>query len=199
MRVMAILDHPWSSSFNHAIFRTVVDALAEAGHEVDALDLHADRFNPVMGVEELAVYRKGLWLDPKVGEYQSRLERADYLYLVFPVWWESMPALMKGFFDKVFLPGWAFNEADFSPKLAHIRGATIITTMGAPKAVHTSVEAALCKGTLEACGIGATRWINFLDVGNSTEKERAAWLEEAAQSICFGSAGLPGGRVPSRF
>jgi NAD(P)H dehydrogenase (quinone) len=98
------------------------------------------------------------------------------------VWWESMPALLKGFFDKVFLPGWAFAEADFSPLLTHIRGATVITTMGAPKAVHTSVVSALCKGTLEACGIGPTRWINFLEVGSSTPEQRVSWLEQVMES-----------------
>lgn len=184
MRVMLIVDHPWKGSLNHAFYTSLEDALATAGHEVDALDLHADGFNPVMSEEELAVYTKGRWLDPKVEAYQRRLMEADYLYLVFPVWWESMPALLKGFFDKVFLPGWAFNEADFSPRLTHIRGATVITTMGAPKAVYTSVEPALCKGTLEACGIRQTRWLNFLDVGNSTVEKRAEWLDQVTTSVC---------------
>ncbi len=176
MRVMAIIDHPRPDSFNHAILGAAVGGLRSAGHDVDVLDLHADGFDPVMRVEELAVYTAGKWLDPKVGEYQGRLDKSDYLYLVFPVWWESMPALLKGFFDKVFLPGWAFTEADFLPLLGHIRGATVITTMGAPKAVHTSVVPALCKGTLEACGVGPTRWINFLEVGNVAEEQREVWL-----------------------
>jgi putative NADPH-quinone reductase len=186
MRVMAIIDHPRPDSFNHAILGAAVDGLRSAGHEVDVLDLNAERFDPVMRVEELAVYTAGKWLDPKVGEYQGRLDKADYLYLVFPVWWESMPALLKGFFDKVLLPGWAFAEEDFSPLLGHIRGATVITTMGAPKAVHTSVVPALCKGTLEACGVGPTRWINFLEVGNVSVGQRAEWLaqvEEGARKL----------------
>jgi len=183
MRVMAILDHPWANSFNRAILDTVVSASVAAGHEVDALDLHHDGFNPVMSVEELAVYSSGRYLDPKVGEYQARLARAEYLYLVFPVWWETAPALLKGFFDKVFLPGWAFTEADASPLLTHIRGATVITTMGAPRAVHTSVEPAVCRGTLEMVGVQQTRWINFLDVGNSTPETRALWLAEVASSV----------------
>ena len=181
MRVMAIIDHPRPGSFNHAILSAAVDGLRSAGQTVDVLDLHADGFDPVMRVEELAVYTTGQWLDPKVGEYQGRLGRADYLYLVFPVWWESMPAMLKGFFDKVFLPGWAFTEADFSPCLGHIRGATVITTMGAPKAVHTSGVPALCKGTLEACGVGPTRWINFLEVGNVSAEQRRLWLAQVEE------------------
>jgi NAD(P)H dehydrogenase (quinone) len=182
MRIMVIIDHPWAGSFNHAIYKTVILELRSAGHEVDELDLHLEQFNPVMRVEELAVYAEGRYLDPKVGGYQARIDKAEYLFLVFPVWWEGLPALLKGFFDKVFLPGWAFAEADFSPLLTHVRGATVITTMGAPKAVHTSVEPACCKGTLEACGVGHARWINFLDVGHSTPEQRALWLAQAAES-----------------
>jgi len=182
MHVLVVIDHPWAKSLNHAAFNTVVRELTAAGHEVDALDLHSDGFNPVMSVEELAVYSTGRYLDPKVGEYQARIQKADYLFFIFPVWWETMPALLKGFFDKVFLPDWAFAEADASPRLTHILGATVITTMGAPKAVHTSVEAALCRGTLEMCGVGRTTWINFLEVGNSTPEQRAEWLARVAES-----------------
>ncbi len=182
MRALAVIDHPWAESFNHAIFKVACDSLRAAGHEVDVLDLHKDCFNPVMSVDELAVYTAGRWLDPRVGEYQTRIDAAQWLYLVFPVWWETAPALLKGFFDKVFLPGWAFTEADASPLLTHLRGATVITTMGAPKTVHTAVGSAVCKGTLEMVGVQHTRWINFLDVGNSTPSQRAGWLAEVADS-----------------
>lgn len=182
MRILAVIDHPWTGSFNHAVFAAVIREARAGGHEVDGLDLHREGFNPVMTVEELAVYSRGRYLDPKVGEYQKRIERAEYLFLIFPVWWETMPALLKGFFDKVFLPDWAFAEADASPKLGHIRGATVITTMGAPKAVHTSVEAALCRGTLGMAGVGRTEWINFLDVGNSTPETRSLWLSRVADA-----------------
>jgi len=184
MRVLAVIDHPWADSFNHAILKAAVSGLEAAGHEIDVLDLHEDGFDPVMKVEELACYTAGRWLDPKVGEYQARIDAARWLYLVFPVWWETAPALLKGFFDKVFLPGWAFAEEDASPLLTHVLGATVITTMGAPKAVHTSVQPAVCKGTLEMAGVRRTRWINFLDVGNSTPGQRSGWLAEVSGSAC---------------
>ena len=182
MHVLAIIDHPWNGSFNHALFSAVVCAAREAGHEVDELDLHRDGFNPAMTVDELAVYSSGRYLDPKVGDYQKRIERAEYLFLVFPVWWETMPAMLKGFFDKVFLPDWAFAEADASPNLGHVIGATVINTTGAPKAVHTSVEAALCRVTLGMAGVRRNEWINFLDVGNSTPEQRADWLSRASEA-----------------
>jgi len=183
VRLLAVIDHPWTGSFNHAVLATLAGEARARGHDIDTIDLHADRFDPVMSAEELAVYSKGRFLDPMVGAYQERIMKADYLFLVFPVWWETMPALLKGFFDKVFLPDWAFAEADFSPKLTGLRGATAITTMGAPKAVHTSVEAALCRGTLEACGVRGARWLNFLDVGASTPERRAEWLQSVRDSV----------------
>lgn len=178
MRVLVTIDHPWPLSFNHAILARVEETLAAGGHEIDVLNLHTDGFNPVLKEEELAVYEKGEFLDPKVGIYQKRIEAAEHLVFIFPVWWEVMPALMKGFFDKVFLPGWAFDGSDASPLLTHISGATVITTMGAPEVIYTSVEPVLCKGILGFCGISSYRWFNICDIPNSNPDQRRVYLDE---------------------
>jgi putative NADPH-quinone reductase len=178
MHIMAVIDHPWERSFNHALLTAVLKGAQQGGHTVDVLDLHQDQFDPVMRVEELAIYTKGTYLDPKVGEYQRRIDQANHLVFIFPVWWEVMPAMLKGFFDKVFLPEWAFAEVDAAPKLTTISGATVITTMGAPRPIHTSVETALCKGTLEFCGIRKTQWFNYCQVGLVSLEQRQAWLAE---------------------
>ncbi|MBN1563733.1 MAG: NAD(P)H-dependent oxidoreductase [Anaerolineae bacterium] len=178
MRVMVTIDHPWSQSFNHAILARVVETLRAGGHEVDVLNLHQENFDPVLRVNELAVYTEGRYLDPKVGAYQKRIEQAQHLIYIFPVWWEVMPALLKGFFDKVFLPDWAFTEADATPLLTHITGATVITTMGAPQVIHTAVEAVLCRGILGFCGIQHYKWFNLVDVANVLPEQRAAFLDE---------------------
>lgn len=183
MRVLVTIDHPWSQSFNHAILAGVEETLAAGGHEIDLLNLHDDNFNPVLQERELAVYEKGEFLDPKVGSYQKRIKAAEHLVFIFPVWWEVMPALLKGFFDKVFLPGWAFDGSDATPLLTHISGATVITTMGAPKVIHTSVEAVLCKGILGFCGISNYKWFNLCDIPNTTKDQRAAYLNEIAEYL----------------
>lgn len=186
MRVLVTIDHPWKQSFNYGLLCAVLNGLRAASHEIDVLDLHDEDFNPVMSTAELAIYNRGGWLDPKVPQYQQRIKAADYLFYIFPVWWEVMPAHLKGFFDKVFLPDWAFRESDAAPLLTHIRGATVITTMGAPKPIYTSVEPVLCKGILEFCGVQKTRWINFCEVSLVSDDQRAAWLkqvEDHARSI----------------
>ena len=178
MRIMITIDHPWSQSFNHTILARVVDTLRAGGHEVDVLDLHQEDFDPVLHVDELAIYTLGEYLDPKVGAFQKRIMQAQHLIYIFPVWWEVMPALLKGFFDKVFLPGWAFNEADASPRLTHITGATVITTMGAPQAIFTSVEPVLCKGILGFCGVPEVKWFNLCEISEIAPAQRAAYLDE---------------------
>ncbi|MCD4684643.1 MAG: NAD(P)H-dependent oxidoreductase [Anaerolineae bacterium] len=177
MRVMITIDHPWKESFNHAIMAQIVTTLEQGDHSVDVLDLHDEDFDPVLRVHELADYGKGKVHDPKVLDYQARVMQADHLIYIFPVWWEVMPALLKGFFDKVFTPTFAFNEADFSPCLGHVKTGTAITTMGAPKPIHTSVEPVLCKGILEATGVQQTCWINLADMPNTTLESRTAWVE----------------------
>lgn len=189
MRVMVIIDHPWPESFNFAVAGRVQATLEEAGHEVDFLDLHREDFDPVLRREELAVYTRGESLDPKVAGYQERISAADHLVFLFPVWWDVMPALLKGFFDKVFLPGWAFAEADASPMLGFIGGATVITTMGAPEAIHTSVEPVLCKGILAFCGIRDSRWFNIVDVAGISQGDRQQWMDE----VCLHFRSLPQG------
>jgi NAD(P)H dehydrogenase (quinone) len=184
MRVMVTIDHPWQQSFNRAIMARAVDVLRGRGWEVDMLDLHQDGFDPVLHVRELAVYTQGKFLDPKVADYQQRIRWADHLIYIFPVWWEVMPAMLKGFFDKVFLPEWAFREIDAAPLLTHVKTGTAITTMGAPKPIYTSVEAVLCKGILEFCGVQKTRWFNICEVGSKTDEQRLAWLGEIEAYLC---------------
>ncbi len=181
MRALIVLDHPWDRSFCHALKNALVDGLHEAGHHADVIDLHADAFDPVMHREELAGYTRGLVLDPLVTRYQDRIRQARHLVFVFPLWWEVTPAMLKGWLDKVLLPGFAFREADAAPLLTHLVSATAITTMGAPEITYNSVERALLYGTMRFCGVRHTHYINFLDVGNSTLEQRARWLEEVRE------------------
>jgi NAD(P)H dehydrogenase (quinone) len=180
MRVMVIITHPNDQSFNHALLAATLRGLEAGGHTTDVLDLYKEDFDPVMTLEELAGYSEGKILDPKVSEYQARIDQAEHLLFIFPVWWEVMPALLKGWLDKVFLPGWAFEgEGDtLAPLLKHITGATAITTMEAPAITFNSVENALLKGVMGFCGVPRTSYINFLFVSHTRPEQRAAWLDE---------------------
>lgn len=182
MRVHIIIDHPWKDSFNYVILSVLSETLQETGHSVDVLDLNQDGFDPTFTQEELALYSEGVSLDPKVKDYQLRLLNTDYLVMIFPIWWNLMPARLKGWMDKVLLPGFAFTKGQFpEPLLNHINGGLILTTSGAPDEVvretyHNVIDWALCKGTLEFCGISPVVWHNFGDTGFASHEDHQAWL-----------------------
>jgi NAD(P)H dehydrogenase (quinone) len=183
MRVHIIIDHPWKDSFNFAILSALKEGLLQTSHKVDLLDLNLEQFNPVFSSDELALYANGGSLDPKVKHYQERLLSADYLVMIFPIWWYVMPVRLKGWMDKVLLPGFAFSKGQYpEPLLTHFKGAMILTTSGAPdKAIyetyHSAIDWVLCKGTLEFCGISPTIWHNFGDTGFAPVKDHENWLE----------------------
>lgn len=183
MNIHIIIDHPWEESFNYVILSGLSETLQQAGHSIDVLDLNQDGFNPVFSQAELALYTQGGSLDPKVKEYQQRLINADYLVMIFPVWWNMMPARLKGWMDKVLLPGFAFTKGQFpDPLLTHMSGAMVLTTSGASdeevrETYHGVIGWGLCKGTLEFCGISPVIWHNFGDTGFATSEAHYAWVE----------------------
>jgi putative NADPH-quinone reductase len=105
MRVLVLHAHPLATSFLSAVHARIVDALATRGHEVDDLDLYAEKFDPVLSAEQMRSYVDTTRNTREVESYVARLKRADALALVFPVWFDGLPAIMQGYFQRVFLPG----------------------------------------------------------------------------------------------
>ncbi len=132
MRVLVVHAHPIPSSYNAALHERALAALVRAGHEVDDLDLHKEAFDPVMSAEERIVYHDPTVNTAPVAPYVERLRRAQALVWIFPVWTFGVPAIMKGFLDRVFLPGVAFHLDDgrVVPGLDNIRKLAVVTTYG---------------------------------------------------------------------
>ena len=105
MRVLVIYAHPLSDSFAGALHRAAVEALGEAGHEVDDCDLYAMGFDPVMTAAERRAHNTEHPDLSAVEHHVERLRAADALVLCFPVWWYGMPAILKGYFDRVWVNG----------------------------------------------------------------------------------------------
>jgi putative NADPH-quinone reductase len=132
MRVMVVYAHPVERSFNAAIYSTVTETLRQRGHEVDACDLYAEKFPAIMSREERLLYHdipanRGLarpWIE--------RLEAAEALVMVFPTWAFGPPAILKGFMEKVFLPGIAFELVDGKVRgaLRHLKRVGGVSTYG---------------------------------------------------------------------
>lgn len=131
-RALVLFAHPCPESFSASLHRCVTQTLAARGWEVDDCDLNAEGFNPVLTEAERRGYHEvGPNLAPVAG-YVERLRAAQALVLVFPVWNFGYPAILKGFFDRVFLPGVSFRLEDglVKPNLTHIRKLAAVTTYG---------------------------------------------------------------------
>lgn len=185
MRTLVILAHPYGKSYCHALYERVVMTLEEAGHSVDRLHLDSEDFDPVMRAADLAVYAKGQSADPAVRAYQARIDAAQQLVFIFPIWWELMPALLKGFLDKVFTKGWAYEPSRLgvSGRLGHIQRAVVVTTMNTPKWAYrwlygNAVERSLVRGTLRKCGVEKVEWVALSPVSHATDAKRKAWLNK---------------------
>lgn len=131
-RALVLYAHPCPESFAGALHQTVVGALEARGWDVDDCDLYAEGFDPVLtGAERRAYHDQAVNTAP-VERYVERLKQADALVLVFPVWNFGYPAILKGFLDRVFLPGVSFTieEGRLAGNLRHVRKLAAVTTYG---------------------------------------------------------------------
>jgi NAD(P)H dehydrogenase (quinone) len=133
MRVLVLYAHPVETSFVAALHRQAVDALRGRGHQVDDCDLNVEGFDPVMSRQERIDYHDKTVNRAPVAPYVERLLAAEALVLVFPVWNYGFPAILKGFVDKVFLPGVSFElapDGSYTPTLHNIGRLAAVCTYG---------------------------------------------------------------------
>jgi putative NADPH-quinone reductase len=136
MRILVIFAHPVETSFHAAMHARVVAALRRAGHEVDDCDLYAEGFNPVLSREERLNYHDTGINQLAVKEYVERLQRAEALVFCFPIWCFGLPAILKGWFDRVLMPGVSFDISDpahVKPALTHLKRIVALTSYGRPR------------------------------------------------------------------
>jgi len=157
---LVVLAHPAASSLTRSVTAAIVEELEALGHTTEIADLAGEGFDPVFGLADHAAYAAGAPTPEDVLEEQRRIDRADHLILVYPVYWWSMPALLKGWIDRVFVSGWAFQEDaqnGLVKKLGRLKvhlialgGADSVTYVkrGYRKAMQTQIE----QGIFDFCG-----------------------------------------------
>jgi putative NADPH-quinone reductase len=136
MRILYLYCHPVPESYHGALRAVALAGLARAGHEVDLCDLYAEGFDPVLGVAELRAYHDLAVNRRGVESYVDRLRRAEGMIVQFPTWCYGAPAMLKGFFDRLFLPGVAFDLTDparVRPLLHNIGRLSAVVTYGRPR------------------------------------------------------------------
>jgi putative NADPH-quinone reductase len=192
MKIAIVFNHPYEGSFCNAILQSVVRGLRQAGHDTDVLHLDNEGFNPVMTAEDLNGFRLGTPVDLQVINYRERLATADHLVFIFPIWWELMPAMTKGFIDKVIFPGVAYDYdrsgrfPRMVKKFQRLKGVTLITTMNSASLVYrlifgNAIKKALFTGTFWKMGYGNRKWINLCMVKFVAEEKRKKWLLQLEQ------------------
>ncbi|ACY15172.1 NAD(P)H-dependent oxidoreductase [Haliangium ochraceum] len=188
-RVLIINGHPDRESFCAALAERYQQGVLSAGAPCELVHLADLDFDPILHHG----YRKRPELEPDLERMQQALTDAEHLVLVYPNWWGSYPALLKGFFDRTLLPGFAFRYRKDSPlwdKLLAGRSARLLVTMDTPwwyywlmvgRPGHNAVQ----KATLGFCGYAPVKISAFSPVRSSTDAVRAKWL---AQVEALGAA-----------
>ncbi|MDG4969513.1 NAD(P)H-dependent oxidoreductase [Lactococcus lactis] len=140
--------------------KSITAGLSKKNEGYEVLDLYNDNFNPVYSAKELQQFSKGQTPYNLVREYQKKLKQASELVFIFPIWWYDVPAILKGFLDKVFLPQFAYTEdeeGNWEGLLKHIQKVTLVTTATYSKEALTkngdAIQGVFMNSTLRGVGI----------------------------------------------
>lgn len=185
MRTVIVFNHPYEGSYCNAILQSVTKGLQQAGHQVDLMHLDNDRFNPAMSREDLKAFIDHVPTDPMVIDYTERLKKANHLVFIFPIWWDIMPAMTKGFIDRVLCPGIAYDHHPrgfgLVPLLKNLTSVTIITTMNKPGIMYSLlignlIKKVMVRSVFKTMGYKSIKWISFTSVKSVGQKRREKWL-----------------------
>ena len=181
-KILIINGHPDQESFNFALSQAYKKGALSTGAEVQEIHIRELNFNPNLSFG----YRKRTELEPDLIQAQKLIKAADHLVWIYPVWWGSLPAIMKGFIDRTFLPDFAFRKRPNSvwwDKLLNNKSARIISTLDQPAWYYWLVyrqpsHYAMKKLTLEFSGIKPVKITTIGPIRNSSEQYRTNWLKK---------------------
>ncbi|UII55891.1 NAD(P)H-dependent oxidoreductase [Cytobacillus spongiae] len=190
MKTTIIFAHPWHGSFNKAIMDTTIKQLEIKKKDYQVIDLNKDAFDPVLRESDLALYSKGQTKDPLVVKYQRMLKDSDELVIIFPIWWYDVPAILKGFIDKVMLKNFAYIEGKTGLKgqLTSIKKTTVISTSEVPNwylrfVAGNPIKGTFIRSTLKGVGLKNVKWINSSLTSTGKEHRRKNFLKKVATAL----------------
>ncbi|MEY3665343.1 MAG: hypothetical protein RLZZ153_1525 [Pseudomonadota bacterium] len=194
MRLLIVFCHPDPESFGAAIYRTACEALRSAGHELRCIDLYADGFNPVFTLEEKRSYLGDTARNiAGVASHVEALKWAEGWVAVYPSWFYGLPAMFKGWLERVWLPGVAFTVAKAKQRriggeLSNIRLFIGITTSGSPwwwlKLIGDPGRSLLMKGLRPLYARHCQRhWLQLCNMNHVTADERDDFLQRVYREL----------------
>jgi NAD(P)H dehydrogenase (quinone) len=192
VKVLVVHAHPVAESFGAAVRDRAVTALRAAGHDVDLLDLWGEGFAPALSLDERRGHLDPPQSKPHLAAHFARLRQADALVLVYPTWWGGPPAMLKGWFDRVWANGVAFRlppgRRTIRGTLRNIRRIAVVTTHGSGKLVNV-VEAEPGKVMLQRnlrllCHpLTRFRWVAMYGMDSADDDHRARFLARVERAM----------------
>ena len=191
MRILVLYAHPVETSFGAAVHAKLVECLKAREHEVDDCDLNAEGFDPVMSRQDRIDYHDVKVNRNRVAPYVDRLMRAEALCFSFPVWNMGFPAILKGFIDRVFLPGVSFHleeTGDYRPGLQNIRRLGVACTYGGDRLrtflMGDPMRRYIMRSLRANCALGARcDYVACYDMNHTTSERRAAFLTKVERTF----------------
>ncbi|MCX6388039.1 MAG: NAD(P)H-dependent oxidoreductase [Solirubrobacterales bacterium] len=182
-RITVIVGHPAGESFAGSLAASYIEGAEAAGNEVRVVNLAEIEFDPILRTG----YAGKQPLEPDLVVAQEAISWAEHIVFAYPVWWGSMPAILKGFVDRVFLPGFAFKYRKDSPlwdRLLKGRSGQLLLGMDTPRwyywlAYRNSGHIMVSRTILKFCGIKPVKINTFGPVRGSSAESRAKWLASA--------------------
>ena len=193
MLVAVVVAHPSADSYCRYLASRAIGGLVAGGHEVELLDLYADGFCVAMSAEERKAYHGDSPIcDPLVARYAEIVQRAGALVFVYPTWWSTLPAILKGWLERVMVPGVAFcfdeRTGKVEPALGNVRVIIGISTYGSPRSyvrlMNDNGRRILTRALRVSCGVRTrTRWLGLYAIDSSTEHQRAEFAASVERAM----------------
>lgn len=191
MNVLVVYCHPDPESFGAAVRDRALAGLRRGGHEIRLVDLYGDGFRPELSEDERRCHREP-GVSPELQSYADDLTWAEALVFVYPTWWSGQPAMLKGWFDRVWACGVAWELPDGAnvvrPLLTSIRRIVIVTTHGSPKWINMlegeSGKRTVIRSLRAACHRRVrTTWCAVYGLDGSDENDRRRFLERVERQL----------------
>ncbi|AXX64711.1 flavodoxin family protein [Bombilactobacillus bombi] len=188
--ILIIYCHPYTGSFNHAELEAVIHNLQQHHQNFTVIDLYADGFIPFYDQEELRLFHTGQTHDPLVTKYLHLLQATQGIIFISPIWWNSIPGMLKGFIDKVMKEGpglsHTVSQTGIHGELTNIKKAYVLTTSTSPTLyfrclMGNGIQKIFIRKTLRQLGIKHGQWQNFGGISSSTNSKRQNYLEHLSQ------------------
>ena len=191
MRAVLVHCHPVEGSFSSSLRDAAERGLRSAGHDVTVLDLAAENFRPAMTTGEWTSYMAGADDIPAdVAHHVEAVRNADILVFTYPTWWSGLPAQLKGWLERVMLPGVAFDLRNdrVRPALRNLRRIVVISTYGSPwlyvKAVNDNGRRTLTRSLRAATGWRARcRHLGLYAMDTSTDEQRRQFIDRVERAV----------------